>query len=129
MNFVGFSTNRHHLLVHDLVRDWTVWDTSSGRQIPFPYADRHQGIFTPSGEVFGASVAGESVTWNLVTGQPKVYQEGKPVHPLFPVISTNGRVLAVADPATRRVHLGSAATFDLTRQLPENSYCGGRRSR
>ena len=123
--FVGFSTDRHHLLVHDLIGGWRVWDAANGRQISFPDGARVEANFTSPGEGFGASVAGASVTWDVVTGTSKRDPKWQSLHGSFSVITTNGRVLAAADPNSRRIHIGSAITFDLERQLPENSYCGG----
>ena len=96
--FVGFSTDRHHLLVHDLIGRWTVWDSANGRQISFPDGAREKANFIPTGEVFGASVAGASMTWDVVTGTSKRNPKWQSLHRSFSVISTNGRVLAAADP-------------------------------
>ena len=122
---VGFSADHRLFLVHDLVRGWTAWDAASRRKIPFPRSEMQQAIFTPSGEIFGASVMGDFLTWNPVTGHSNTYPKGQVFNPLFPTISTNGHVLAVADPNAGRIHLGSAVTFDLKKHLPESSYCGG----
>ena len=122
---VGFSADLRHLLIHDLVRGWTIWDLPSGHQVPFPSSELHQAIFTPSGELFGASGVGDFLTWDPVAGRSKTYPNAQFFRPLYPTVSANGRVLAVVDPNAGRIHLWSADTFDLKKHLPENSYCGG----
>jgi eukaryotic-like serine/threonine-protein kinase len=125
VNYLEFSADHRRLLVHNIVRGWTLWDVASGRQIPFPYSELHEAIFTPTGEIFGASETGDFLTWNLVTGQHRKYPVKRPFRSVSPTISSNGQVLAVADPDARRIHIASAVSFDLRILLPENSYSGG----
>lgn len=120
-----FSADHRHLLMYELVRGWTLWDPADGRQIAFPWTGLHQAIFTPAGEILGASEPGGLLTWNMLTGKSRTHRTERPFYPTYPTISANGHVLAIDEPYTHRIYIGSAATLNPDKHLRDDSYCGG----
>ncbi len=110
-----FSPDNRYLLGS---RGGQLWDLSSRRLIAFPWQDRGDSCFTPSGDLMAVLHGDEIGWWDPRTGRTRTVLP-KPRRGIgLPALSPDGRILASVDRYAYRIDLWSADTLDLIKEMP-----------
>jgi WD40 repeat protein len=97
----------------------SILDLESDREILFPCEKLVGPAFTPSNEAIAALPDGSVCWWNPRTGRSKQSTAGHyDVLTGYPAISADGRILATAQPQSRKIYLHSSESLELIKELP-----------
>ena len=103
--------------VGDLTAKYLIWDRENRRLIPVPRNNVRWIVFAASGDPVLVLKNGEFVWWDPSTGHTTVRSLDVRFHNTEPTFSPDGRLVALAEPGTGFIHLLSAQTLELVREM------------
>ena len=112
-----FSPESQYLLAY-AASGYRLWDFARHRMVPFPWEPVSHVAFTPTDELLCALGEGKVGRWDPRAGRSKVSSKTGPSISYFPVLSSDGRLLATVQYFGRSISLFSADTLDLRTEMP-----------
>jgi eukaryotic-like serine/threonine-protein kinase len=113
-----FSPDGRYLSLTFRSLKWSIWDLANRCLIPAPRDEADFAGFTPSGEVVVVDHDGTVHRWNPGTGRLRTPSSRRVYRTWIAAVSADGRTLATLDPLSKKIHLWSAETLELHKELP-----------